>query len=120
VATATEHHLITQAVLDYFEGWYDGDVARMGRAPHPELAKRSPGEERGTTLGITTKQRMLELTGQSEGREDGADRRLDVEVDDVCDDIASITVPSAAYHNFLRLVRVPDRSKIANARWRPR
>ena len=28
---ATDQELITQAVHDYFEGWYDGDVARMDR-----------------------------------------------------------------------------------------
>src|ERR687897_708241 len=31
---------IVRAVLDYFEGWYDGDPVRMERALHPDLAKR--------------------------------------------------------------------------------
>jgi ketosteroid isomerase-like protein len=120
MATVTEHQLITQAVHDYFEGWYDGDVARMDRALHPELVKRRPGTDRGATLGITTKQRMLELTAQGDGREDGADRRLDVEVEDVCEDIASVTVRAAVYYEYLHLVRTPDGWKIANALWRPR
>jgi Putative lumazine-binding len=34
---ATDHELITQTVHDYFEGWYDADVARMDRALHPDL-----------------------------------------------------------------------------------
>jgi len=29
---ATDQDLIIQAVLDYFEGWYDADLARMDRA----------------------------------------------------------------------------------------
>jgi hypothetical protein len=33
--------LIRRAVLDYFEGWFDGDPVRMERALHPKLAKRS-------------------------------------------------------------------------------
>ena len=31
---------IREAVLDYIEGWYSGDPARMERALHPDLAKR--------------------------------------------------------------------------------
>jgi AcrR family transcriptional regulator len=42
VSIVTEQELITQAALDYFEGWFEGDAARMERALHPELAKR-PG-----------------------------------------------------------------------------
>jgi hypothetical protein len=107
--------LITQAALDYFEGWFDGDVERMDRALHPDLVKRSAGE----TLGRTTKERMLELTAAGAGAEDGVDRRLDVEVDDVHHDIASVTVRSAVYHEYLHLVRTVDGWKIANTLWRP-
>ena len=32
---------IVEAVLDYFEGWFDGDAAAMERALHPGLAKRA-------------------------------------------------------------------------------
>src|SRR5687767_3453035 len=31
---------VVDAVLDYFEGWFDGDAGRMERALHPGLAKR--------------------------------------------------------------------------------
>jgi len=114
ITTATERELITQTALDYFEGWFDGDVERMDRALHPDLVKRSAGE----TLGITTKERMLELTAAGEGAEDGADRRLDVTIEDVHEDIASVTVRSAVYHEYLHLVRTSDGWKIANALWR--
>jgi len=32
---------ITQTALDYIEGWYAGDGARMQRALRPDLAKRA-------------------------------------------------------------------------------
>jgi hypothetical protein len=112
--TATDRELITQIVFDYFEGWYDGDVGRMDRALHPELVKR----QAGTTLGVTTKERMVELTGQGAGREDGADRALDVEILDVCEDIASVVVRSAVYYEYIHLVRTADGWQIANALWR--
>jgi hypothetical protein len=62
---------------------------------------------------------MLELTAQGAGREDGTDRRLDVEVEDACEDIASVTVRPAVYHEYLHLVRTPAGWKFANALWRP-
>ena len=109
--------VIRDTVLDYFEGWFEGDVARMDRSLHPDLVKR----ERGTALGITTKERMLKLTDEGEGREAAAGRTLDidVEIEDVSEDIASVTVRTAVYYEYLHLVRTPHGWKIANALWRP-
>jgi hypothetical protein len=106
---------VVAAALDYFEGWFDGDVQRMDRALHPDLVKRSSGEK----LSVTTKERMLELTAAGDGAEDGKDRRLDVSIEDLHGDIASVTVRSAVYREYLHLVRTRDGWKIANALWRP-
>ena len=108
-----EREAVVRTALDYFEGWFDGDVERMDRALHPDLVKRRSGEE----LGITTKERMLELTAAGEGAEDGSDRRLDVEVVEVYGDIAAAIVRSAVYREYLHLVRTSEGWKIANALW---
>ena len=71
-------------MLDYFEGWFDGDAARLERGLRPELAKRSLGQgssdpERLATL---TALPMVEATAPGEGqREDPGDRRLEVEIE---------------------------------------
>jgi ketosteroid isomerase-like protein len=114
-STSTDRAAVVATARDYFEGWFDGDVARMERALHPDLVKRRAGEE----LAITTKERMLELTRAGEGKADAADRTLDVEVEDVYGDIASVTVRSAVYHEYLHLVRTRSGWKIANALWEP-
>jgi hypothetical protein len=111
--TSDDAEAVVAAALDYFEGWFDGDEARMERALHPNFVKRRAGEE----LGITSKQRMLELTRRGEGRKDAADRTLAVEVTGLYGDIASATVRSAVYHEYLHLVRTGDGWKIANALW---
>ena len=111
--TSSDVVAVVAAARDYFEGWFDGDEARMDRALHPNLVKRQAGEE----LGITTKERMLDLTRRGEGKEDAADRTLDIEVTDIYGDIASTTVRSAVYHEYLQLVRTRDGWKIANALW---
>ena len=111
--TKTDAEAVTDTVLDYFEGWFDGDTARMERALHPDLAKRRAGE----ALGLLTKARMVELTGQGAGAEDRGDGRVDVEVHDVYKDAATATVRSATYHEYVHLVRTADGWRIANALW---
>jgi ketosteroid isomerase-like protein len=117
-ASTTERELIDRTVRDYFEGWYDGDVERMDRVLHPDLVKRGAGQDGLDRLRITTKERMLELTALAEGKADGADRSLDIEVEDATEDTASVTVRSAVYHEYVHLVRTPAGWKIANALWR--
>jgi hypothetical protein len=113
--TKTDAEAVKDTILDYFEGWFEGDTARMERALHPDLAKRQAGEQ----LGITTKPRMLELTGQLAGIEDRADGRVEIEVHDIYRDAATATVHSATYHEYLQLVRTTEGWRIANALWQP-
>ena len=71
------------------------------------------------SLGITTKQRMLELTAQGEGSADGADRRVDVRVEDLHGDVANVTVESAVYREYVQLARTGAGWKIVNTLWPP-
>jgi Putative lumazine-binding len=111
----TDRAAIVATVLDYFEGWFDGDAERMERALHPELAKRS-SEVRWTT----TKARMVELTRAGEGRKEdpGSDRGIDVDVVDVYGSIATAVVRSPVYREYVHLVKTEDGWKILNALWR--
>src|ERR671923_2370469 len=97
VPTVTEQELITQTVLDYFEGWFDGDAGRMERALHPGLAKRSL-EADGWALNETTAEWMIDATARGLGRErGGGDRGIEVEGIDVYGTIASAIVRSTVY-----------------------
>ena len=106
--------LIRRAVLDYYEGWFEGDVERMERALHPELVKRRAGE----TLGVTTAERMLELTRLGEGRADTGP--IEITIHDVSEDIASVAVDGGPYREYVHLVRTSAGWKIVNALWRSR
>jgi predicted metal-dependent HD superfamily phosphohydrolase len=116
----SDEELIEEVALDYFEGWFTGDVTRMDRALHPDLVKRWPGNDGAASLGITTKERMLELTAQSEGKDDVGDGTLDVTILDIYQDIASVAVCAGVYQEYLHLVRTSEGWKIANALWRLR
>ena len=108
-----EHAAIVATVLDYFEGWFDGDAGRMERALHPELAMRGPG------LRTVTKDEMVTWTEAGEGTEvdPGPGRRIDVTVVDVHGNIASAVVDSDVYREYLHLVETDDGWKIVNALW---
>jgi Putative lumazine-binding len=115
----TAEAAVVSAVLDYFEGWFEGDAARMERALHPDLAKRALATD-GRTLDETTADWMIEATGRGVGRERGSgDRRIEVEVADVHDTIASATVRSTVYREYVQLVRTLEGWKIVNALWGP-
>jgi ketosteroid isomerase-like protein len=116
--TTPDEELIKVTVLDYFEGWFTGDTERMDRALHPDLVKRWPGTDQAASLGITTKERMLELTAAGEGKGDAGDGTIEVTINDVREDIATVTVRAGVYHEYLHLVRARDGWKIANALWR--
>jgi Putative lumazine-binding len=113
----TDQAAIVATVLDYFEGWFDGDVTRMRRALHPRLAKRA-SKEHGATLNETTAAEMINATEKQLGRErDVPERGIEVDVVDVYRDIATVVVRSAVYHEYVHLVRTGEGWKIVNALW---
>jgi hypothetical protein len=109
---------IVATVQDYWEGWFDGDAERMQRAVHPALAKTGvtpalpgePGMERMTADD------MIGWTRAGEGvASKPIDSAYDVVVNDNYDHIATVTVRSSIYHEYLHLVRTPDGWRIVNA-----
>lgn len=118
---SAEEAAIIRAVLDYFEGWFDGDVSRMERALHSALAKRSLDPE-GTgkeTLDETTAQWMIEATARGIGRTWGVgDRAIEVHITDMDDRMAGVTVHSTVYTEYVHLVRTGEGWKIVNTLWK--
>jgi hypothetical protein len=110
---------IVRVALDYFEGWFDGDAARMERTLHPDLAKRSPDDAPAPdALEKLTAREMIEATAKGIGKtRDVPDRGIEVEVEHVHREIANVTVRSAVYVEYLHLVRTREGWKIVNALW---
>jgi hypothetical protein len=114
---------VERAARDYIEGWFDGDRARMERALHPELAKRSLEQNASGAESVRTitAPEMIEMTASGVGqREDVDDRRIEVEVHDVSDGIASATVRCARYVDLLQLLKTREGWRIVNVAWRDR
>ncbi|MEO8572030.1 MAG: nuclear transport factor 2 family protein [Chloroflexota bacterium] len=111
---------IRACLLDYFEGWFDGDAARMDRALHPGLAKHSLAQDdaRSQTLDLATKDEMVEATRHGRGRQrDLPDRAIQIEIASVAGDIASTVVHSAVYIEYVLLARTTDGWRITGTLW---
>lgn len=111
---------ITQAALDYMEGWYEGDPARMERALHPELAKRivitdSQGRSRldqmsALSLILGTRAGSGKLTPPGQ-------RQKDVQILDVFGQAASVRATMAGWIDYLHLAKWNGQWKIVNVLW---
>jgi len=115
---AADNDAITATVMDYFEGWFDGDAERMARALHPDLDKRGVrADATGVHLSTpSTAQQMIGWTGEGEGKgERPADLAIQVRIDDVHEQIATATVHSAVYIEYLQLMQTPQGWRIVNA-----
>ncbi len=111
---------IRSCLLDYFEGWFDGDTARMDRALHPGLAKHAIGQDpaRSGVLDLTTKAELMEATREGLGlARDVSDRAIRIEIASVSGDIASAIVHSAVYVEYALLARTGEGWRITGTLW---
>ena len=112
---------IEQTALDYIEGFYAGDAARMERALHPELAKRivrpDPGSARSQLVEMSALT-LVQITGARVGRPTPeAERQRDVLVLDVFENAASVKVVAGAWIDYLHVARWNGRWVIVNVLW---
>ena len=115
-AADVERQAITDAVLDYFEGWFTADAERMRRALHPQLAKRQLADETGR-LDESPTPEMIEATAAGAGLRYDDPGELDVKVVEIHGRISTVVVHSNVYREYLHLARTRDGWKIVNALW---
>ena len=114
---------VRATILDYVEGWFDGDAERMRCALDPELVKRCRGIEGDDPDALETlsARDMIEATAQGIGRsEDAPDRRIEIAIDYLGGGIASARCLCHRYVDLLELIEMPDGWRIVNAVWRLR
>lgn len=123
MVVADAEDAVRSVVMDYVEGWFDGDAGRMERALHPELVKRCRGIEGNDPDALETlsAREMIDATADGEGRrEDAADRRIEIRIDYLSGGVASVQCFCHRYVDLLHLIDLTDGWKIVNAAWRLR
>lgn len=117
---AADSAAIRRVALDYIDGWYTGDAARMRGALHPQLAKRIVRTPPGgaSRLGHMTADQLVEGTAQGGGRSTPEDRRRsDVRILDIFGAAASVRVDATDWVDYLHLVRTDAGWVIVNVLW---
>jgi hypothetical protein len=117
---AADSSAIRAVALDYAEGWYTGDSARMARALHPRLAKRivmtRPGSE--SRLGDMTAEQLIHGTAQGGGsRTPAAGRQADVQILDIFRNAASVRLTMSDWIDYLHVAKWNDQWVVINVLW---
>ena len=117
--TAADSAAIRATALDYAEGWYTGDAARMGRALHPRLAKRISMQQNGAwQLDEMTAEELTQAAGQGGGtRTPEAQRQADVQILDIFGNTASVRLTMSGWIDYMHMARVDGRWQIVNVLW---
>ena len=117
---AADSNGIRQAALDYIEGYYEGDGARMERALHPELAKRivRTNDQGRSQLGQMSAMTLVQITRNGGGKDTPAqERRKDVTILDIYQNAASAKIYASGWVDYLHLAKWNGRWVIVNLLW---
>lgn len=107
---------INRQVLDYIEGWYEGNADRMNQALSPHLAKRRIVSEE--EIWDVNKAWMVEATRNGRGRLDAPEKgRKEITILDRTETMASVKVVSEKFIDYLHLAKSHDTWAIVNVLW---
>ena len=118
--SATDSAAIRATALDYIEGWYAGDAARMERALHPDLAKRivRTGQDGSSSLSHRTAEQLVEATRGGYGKQTPKDeQQKDLTILDVYGGAAVVKIVARDWIDYLQLGKFDSRWMIINVLW---
>jgi hypothetical protein len=118
-AATPDAELIKQTALDYIEGFYEADAARMERSLHPELAKRIVRtDQRGrNSLGQMSALTLVNATRTRDEKTPKDKQQKDVTVLDIFGNAASAKIVATDWIDYLHLAKWNGRWVIVNVLW---
>jgi hypothetical protein len=110
---------IKATALDYAQGWYTGDAARMERALSPDLAKRVIMVRDGKSkVESMTAMGLVQATRAGGGTKTPKDQQqADVTILDVFGNAASVKVVMSGWIDYLHIGKVSGQWVIINVLW---
>jgi hypothetical protein len=119
--TAADSAAIRATALDYIQGWYTNNSARMERALHSHLAKRLVWAD------STGRSHLVDLTAleliqgtKSHPPTPGSERRHDVTILSTYGNVAMVRIEASDWVDFLQEVKWNGSWKILNVIWENR
>ncbi|HKP76235.1 MAG TPA: nuclear transport factor 2 family protein [Longimicrobiaceae bacterium] len=120
-ATPADSAAIRATALDYIDGWYAADGARMERSLHPELAKRNvfsdPQSGRSRLIQMSALTLINGTRGGGGSQIPAAQRTHDVTILDVYQGAASVRVRAATWIDYMHMAKWNGRWVIVNVLW---
>lgn len=115
-APAEDEAAIRQTALNYAEGWYAGDAARVAAALHPKLAKRSVWTRDGqSTLVELSAVSLIDAAAKGGGSKTPKElQQKDVALLDVFGNAASVRVTMRGWVEYLHMAKMDGRWVIVN------
>jgi len=118
---SNEEAAIRKPALDYIEGWYEGDAARMESALHPELAKRmiftdpKTGHSQFNHMGAM---QLVQNTRRGGGNKTPKDQQTkDITILDHYNNAAVVKIVASGWIDYLEEAKFNGEWKIINVLW---
>ena len=112
---------IKATALNYIEGWYEGDAARMESALHPELAKRmiltdaKTGRSQFNHMGAM---QLVQNTRRGGGSKTPKDQQTkEITILDRYNNAAVVKIVASGWIDYLEEAKVNGEWKIINVLW---
>jgi putative lumazine-binding protein len=119
--TAADSAAIRATALDYIEGWYGNNAARMERALHPRLAKRMVwADSTGKSHLVDLTARDLVQGTKSHPPVPPSERRKDVQILNVFGNAAMVRIDAQEWVDYLQQIKWNGSWKIINVVWENR
>jgi hypothetical protein len=120
--SADERRAVERAVLDYVEGFYEGDTVKLVRSVHPEVFKYGYYVPRDSARYVGEAMPFAEFLSyanrvKSRGQPAPADAPKRVEIYDVQDQTASAKLTAWWGTDYLLLARIDGRWMIRQVLW---
>jgi hypothetical protein len=112
---------LRKVAMDYIEGWYTGDAARMESALHPELAKRMVFTDPRTGKSVfnhMSAMALVQRTRAGVGRKIPKDRQQeDITILDRFNNAAVVKIVASDWVDYLEEAKIDGAWKIVNVLW---
>jgi putative lumazine-binding protein len=119
--TAADTAAIRATALDYIDGWYTNNAARMERALHPKLAKRMVWAD------STGKSHLVDLTAleliqgtRAHPPTPASERRKEVQILSTFGNAAVVRIDAQDWVDYLQEIKWNGSWKIINVVWEDR
>ena len=115
-----DREAIKRTALNYAEGWYEGDAAKMESSLSPDLAKRiaNTNDKGESNLGQMTAMTLVQYTRQGFGKSTPKDeQQKDVTILDLFGGAATVKLEMRDWIDYMHVARMNGKWLIVNVLW---